>query len=75
MVAIRSDLIEEIDITRRLIGSLVTLAVSLLMVPLAATAPPLKKMPRIRRLALGRPPASPEWKGRSLFAQEPRKLG
>jgi hypothetical protein len=59
---------------RRTIGLLVTLALGLLVVPLAAGAPP-GKMPRIGVLALGPPPVSPNWKAHSPFVQELRMFG
>jgi putative tryptophan/tyrosine transport system substrate-binding protein len=60
---------------RRLIGCFLTLALGLLVAPLAATEPAPEKMPRIGVLELGSPPASPDWKARSLFVQELRQLG
>jgi len=57
------------------IGLLVTFALGLLVAPLAATAPPPGKMPRIGVLELGAPPASPDWKAHSLLLQNLRKLG
>src|SRR5262249_22192974 len=53
----------------------VTLALGLLVAPLAATTPAPGQMPRIGVLELGSPPASPDWKARSLFLQELRTLG
>jgi hypothetical protein len=60
--------------TRRTIGIIVTLALLYLVVPLTAAAPP-GQIPRIGVLALGSPPASPDWKARSPFVQELRTLG
>ena len=57
------------------VGCIVTLTLSLLATPLTAAAPPPGKMPRIGVLALGSPPISPDWKARSPFFQELRKLG
>jgi putative ABC transport system substrate-binding protein len=54
---------------------LVTLALGLLGAPLAATTPAPGQMLRIGVLELGSPPASPDWKARSLFLQELRTLG
>jgi hypothetical protein len=45
------------------------------VMPLAAKAPQVKPMPKIGALMLGSPPASPDWKERSLFLQELRRLG
>jgi putative tryptophan/tyrosine transport system substrate-binding protein len=59
--------------TRCCIGLLITLALGILMAPLAA-APP-GKMPRIGVLEFGSPPISPDWKTHSLFLQELRTLG
>ncbi len=59
----------------RTLGALrITLILGLLAVPLTAAAPP-DKMPRIGVLEFGSPPASPDWKARSLFWQELRTLG
>ncbi len=60
--------------TRRTIGFIITLALSLLVAPLAAEAPP-GKMPRIGVLELGAPPASPDWKVYSPLLQNLRTLG
>jgi putative tryptophan/tyrosine transport system substrate-binding protein len=65
---------EEATMTRRIIGLLVTLALGLLAAPLTAAGPP-GKMPRVGVLDFDSPPASPDWKTRSLFLQELRKLG
>src|SRR6266850_6338419 len=63
--------------TRRLIviGLLVTLALGLLVSPLAAEAQPLTTVPRIGVLLLGSPPALLDWKERSPLLQELRRLG
>jgi putative tryptophan/tyrosine transport system substrate-binding protein len=60
--------------TRRTRGLLITLVLSCFWSSLTAAAPP-GKMPRIGMLALGSPPVSPDWKARSPFFQELRKLG
>jgi hypothetical protein len=60
--------------TRRTLGLLITLAFSCLWSSLTAAAPP-GKMPRIGVLEFGSPPASADWKLRSLFVQELLKLG
>jgi putative ABC transport system substrate-binding protein len=60
--------------TRHTIGLLVTLALILLAAQLTAAAPP-GKMPRIGVLTFGSSPVSPDWKARSPFFQELRKLG
>jgi putative tryptophan/tyrosine transport system substrate-binding protein len=60
--------------TRHTIVLLVTLALVLLAASLTAAAPP-GKMPRIGVLAFGSPPVSANWKARSPFFQELRKLG
>jgi ABC-type uncharacterized transport system substrate-binding protein len=57
------------------IGLLVTFALSLLVVPLAATASPPGNMPQIGMLVLGAPPAAPDWKAQSLLLQDLRKIG
>jgi putative tryptophan/tyrosine transport system substrate-binding protein len=59
---------------RCLIGFLVTLVLGLLGTPLTAAGLP-GKMPRVGVLEFGSPPASPEWKTRSLLLQELRTLG
>jgi putative tryptophan/tyrosine transport system substrate-binding protein len=59
---------------RCLIGFLVTLVLGLLGAPLTAAGLP-GKMPRVGVLEFGSPPASPEWKTRSLLLQELRTLG
>jgi putative ABC transport system substrate-binding protein len=60
--------------TRHPIVLLITLALGLLAASLTAAAPPAK-MPRIGVLEFGSPPAAPDWKARSFFLQELRKLG
>lgn len=59
---------------RRFIGPLVIIALGLLVVSRATTAPP-GRMPTIGALELGMLPPSPEWKARSLLVQELRTLG
>src|SRR5687767_2654012 len=61
--------------TRRTIGFLITLALTLLVSPLAAEAQPLTTVPRIGVLLSGSPPSVPDWKERSLLLQELRRLG
>ena len=56
------------------VGFLVTLALSLLTAPLAATAQPAGKIPRIGVLAPGPPPGEPG-KGTESFRQGLRDLG
>jgi putative tryptophan/tyrosine transport system substrate-binding protein len=60
--------------TRRSLGLLITLALSLLWSARTAAAPP-GKMPGIGVLTLEPPPVSPAWKTRSPFVQELHKLG
>jgi putative tryptophan/tyrosine transport system substrate-binding protein len=60
---------------RRTIGLLVTLAFSLLVAPLAASAPLTRKVPLIGVLVVASRPPSPEWQHRSVFVQELRTLG
>jgi putative tryptophan/tyrosine transport system substrate-binding protein len=57
------------------VGLIVTLALSILVVPLAADARQARKVPKIGVLLLGSPPSAPDWKQRSLFLQELRTLG
>jgi putative tryptophan/tyrosine transport system substrate-binding protein len=59
---------------RRTLGLLITLALSCFWSSLAAAAPP-GQMPRVGVLAVGSPPAAPDWKARSPFVQELRTLG
>jgi ABC-type uncharacterized transport system substrate-binding protein len=59
----------------RPVGLLVLLTLSLSVLPLAAKAPQVRPMPKIGMLMLGSPPASPDWKERSPFLQELRRLG
>ena len=59
----------------RPVGLIVLLTFSLSVLPLAAKAPQVRPMPKIGMLMLGSPPASPDWKERSLFLQELRSLG
>src|SRR4029453_4394989 len=59
----------------RPVGLIVLLTFSLSVLPLAAKAPQVRPMPKIGVLMLGSPPASPDWKERSLFLQELRSLG
>ncbi len=59
----------------RPVGLLVLLTLSLSVLPLAAKAPQVKPMPKIGVLMLGSPPAAPDWKERSLFLHELRRLG
>jgi hypothetical protein len=59
----------------RTVGLIVTLALSLLVMPLAADARQARKVPRIGMLLLGSPPSAPDWKQRSHFLQELRTLG
>src|SRR5882724_9244563 len=66
---------EETTMKRRTIRFLVTLALGLLVAPLAAEAPPPRKVPRIGVLLPQDPPTAPDWKTRSLFLQELRHLG
>jgi putative tryptophan/tyrosine transport system substrate-binding protein len=67
-------LLEESVMPCCLTGLLVTLVLGLLAVPLTAAGPP-GKMPKVGVLEFDSPPASPDWKTRSLFLQELRKLG
>jgi putative tryptophan/tyrosine transport system substrate-binding protein len=60
--------------TRRTLGLLITLVLSCFWSSLTAAAPP-GKMPRIGMLVPGSPPVLPDWKARSPFFQELRKLG
>jgi putative ABC transport system substrate-binding protein len=60
--------------TRRTLGLLITLVFSCFWSSLTAAAPP-GRMPRIGMLVPGSPPVSPDWKARSPFFQELRKLG
>jgi putative tryptophan/tyrosine transport system substrate-binding protein len=60
--------------TRRTLGLLITLVLSCFWSSLTAAAPP-GRMPRIGMLVPGSPPVSPDWKARSPFFQELRKLG
>jgi putative tryptophan/tyrosine transport system substrate-binding protein len=60
--------------TRRTLGLLITLVFSCFWSSLTAAGPP-GKMPRIGMLVPGSPPVSPDWKARSPFFQELRKLG
>jgi putative tryptophan/tyrosine transport system substrate-binding protein len=64
----------EATMTRRTFGFLVTLALGLLVAPLAAPAPP-PKVYRVGVLQSGSPPPDPYWKERSLLVQELRRLG
>ena len=59
----------------RPVGLLVLLTLSLSVLPLAAKAPQVKPMPKIGVLMLGSQPAAPDWKERSLFLHELRRLG
>jgi putative tryptophan/tyrosine transport system substrate-binding protein len=59
----------------RPVGLLVLLMLSLSVIPLAAKAPQVRPRPKIGMLMLGSPPASPDWKERSPFLQELRRLG
>jgi putative ABC transport system substrate-binding protein len=59
----------------RPVGLLVLLTLSLSVIPLAAKAPQVRPRPKIGVLMLGPPPASPDWKERSPFLQELRRLG
>ena len=59
----------------RPVGLIVLLTCSFSVLPLAAKAPPVRPLPKIGVLRLGSPPASPDWKERSLFLQELRSLG
>jgi putative tryptophan/tyrosine transport system substrate-binding protein len=61
--------------TRRTIVLLMTLAVGVLVAPLAASAPLTRKVPLISVLMVGSRLSSPEWKQRSAFWQELRTLG
>jgi len=63
------------DSTMRLsaLGLLVILALGTLWLPLAAV--PLKKVPIIGVLLNTSPPSEPDWKQRSVFLQELRRLG
>jgi putative ABC transport system substrate-binding protein len=60
--------------TRRTFGLLITLALTCFWSSLTVAAPP-GQMPRIGVLAVGSPPAVPDWKARSPFVQELRTLG
>jgi hypothetical protein len=57
------------------VGLIVLLTFSLSVLPLAAKAPQVRPMPKIGALMLGSPPASSDWKERSLFLQELGSLG
>jgi ABC-type uncharacterized transport system substrate-binding protein len=67
-------MLEDTTMMRRPFGLILTLALGLLVAPLTAAAPP-GKLPRIGVLALGPPPAAPDWKARSHFVQELHTLG
>jgi putative tryptophan/tyrosine transport system substrate-binding protein len=60
--------------TRRTLGLLITLVLSCFWSSLTAAVPP-GKMPRIGMLVPGSPPVLLDWKARSPFFQELRKLG
>ena len=60
--------------TRGTLALLLTLVLGLLVAPLATAAPP-GRLPRIGVLALGLPPAAPDWKAHSPFVQALRTLG
>jgi ABC-type uncharacterized transport system substrate-binding protein len=61
--------------TRRTIGLLITLALGLLWVPLAAEALPARKTPRIGVLSSFDPPGGPDWQQELPFLHAPRELG
>jgi len=61
--------------TRRIIGLIAILALSLLVAPLAAHAQPTKKVPKVGVFSFGSPPSSPDWKKRSVFLRELGTLG
>jgi putative tryptophan/tyrosine transport system substrate-binding protein len=61
--------------TRRTVGFFVTLALTLLVAPLAADTPPLGKVPRIGLLAIGFTPSTPDWRQQDPFLQALRELG
>src|SRR5262245_47139247 len=61
--------------TRRTIALLIAFALSLVVAPFAAAAPPPKRVPTIGVLEPGSPPSAPDWKQRSAFLQELRTLG
>jgi putative tryptophan/tyrosine transport system substrate-binding protein len=65
---------QEAIMTRRTLGLLITLALSGLWSSLTPAAPP-GQMPRIGVLALGSPPATPDWKTHSPFVQALHALG
>jgi putative tryptophan/tyrosine transport system substrate-binding protein len=66
---------EEAPMTRRAMALLITLAVAMLIAPLAADAQPARHVPRVGVLVSAFPPSTPEWKQRSVFWQELRHLG
>ena len=61
--------------TRRTVGFFVTLALTLLVAPLAADTQPLGKVPRIGLLAIGFTPSTPDWSQQDPFLQALRELG
>jgi putative ABC transport system substrate-binding protein len=65
---------EDITMTRRTIGLLVTLALTFLVVPLAAEGPPARKTARIGMLSFD-PPVGPDWQRELPFLHALRELG
>jgi putative ABC transport system substrate-binding protein len=69
------DVLEDTLMTRRTLGLLLTLALGVLVAPLAVDAQPTKKVPKVGVFSFGSPPSSPDWKTRSVFLQELDTLG
>src|SRR5919108_4328557 len=65
----------EAPMTRRTVGFFVTLALTLLVAPLAADTQPSGKVPRIGLLAIGFTPSTPDWRQQDPFLQALRELG
>src|SRR5919108_3192303 len=65
----------EAPMTRRTVGFFVTLALTLLVAPLAADTQPSGKVPRIGLLAIGFAPATPDWQQQNPLLQALRELG
>ena len=60
---------------RGTMGTIVTVTLISLVVPLAAQAQPARKVPRVGVLWAGSPPSSPDWKQHSRLLQELHHLG
>jgi putative tryptophan/tyrosine transport system substrate-binding protein len=67
-------LTQEVNMTSRTIGLLVTLALAILVTPLAADAPQVTTVHRVGRLIAGNPPAGPD-PSLDAFRQGLRDLG